>query len=743
MNPPLAENHHTDREPPLRLRWLAVVVLIAIIVCFYWKLVLSDEYTWLQSGDFANQVLPWFQMQASEWHKGRFPMWDPYHWLGQPLFGQAQPGAAYPPNWLFFNLSLKNGWVRQSYMHWYYVAPHILAALFAYLLARDLKRSLLASILSGCVFSLAAWMASTGWPQMVNGAIWAPLVFLFLMRVVRGRRPLISSAWGGFFLGFAWLSGHHQVPIYLSLAAAGVWLYTLFRTGLPARNLILGFAIFWLIAGMTGAFQILPAYEYGKLSVRWVGVDEPVGWDQKVPYLVQQHYSLSPASLMGLIFAGVYTHSDPFVGVAVLLLCLASVALGWRDREVRIFGAIALGGLLYAFAHHDVFQGILYAVLPVVDKARNPAMATILVGFGASIVAAYGLDRIAASPGSKVVRNLGYGGLCFGVFLFAARSAFLINKGGDMTADDRGMITLVASLLCGALLVGWHRGALSAAAAGTALIGLFLVEVTNTNNYYLPSRFEKNRTDFLSGMALDSDVVDFLRHQPAPIRVNYDDQLIPFNFGDWHGIETLGGYLASITTNIKMHEPHAPHTKRLLGVAYAIRKEPDDFYNELVFSGKSGHNVYIHRDVFPRSFVVHNAVSIPTREHVGRMMNDSGFDLRHRTFLLGQPPSLENCTAEEPVQVLRHVPNRVTLRASLGCRGMVILTDMYFPGWKATIDGRPAPVYEAYALVRGVVVEKGMHDIEFRYAPASILVGGILSALALLACCLLTLFVRA
>lgn len=742
MNSRLAEKHHTDREPPVRRKAAAVAVLILLITGFYWKLVFTDEYTWLQSGDFANQVLPWFQMQASEWHRGRFPMWDPYTWLGQPLFGQAQPGSAYPPNWILFNLNLRNGWIRQSYLHWYFVVQHILAALFAFLLARDLGRSLFASVLAGCVFSLSAWMASTGWPQMVNGAIWAPLVFLFLLRVVRGQRPLSSAAWGGFFLGFAWLSGHHQVPIYISLASAGTWLYALVRGGTPLRKLLVCFAVFWLVAGMAGAFQILPAYEYGKLSVRWVGVEDPIGWDQKVPYTVQQQYSLSPASLMGLIFAGVYTHSDPFIGVAVLLLGVAAIVLGWHQREVRIFGAIILGGLLWGFAHHNVFHGILYALLPVVDKARTPAMATILIGFGASMLAAFGLDHVLSAPGSKTVRNVGFGGLSFGLLLFAARSAIVLVKGTDTTGDDRPMITLAAALLCGAVLTALYRGAVSARAASIVLIGLFLVEVSNSNGYYLTSRYEKNRTEYLAGMKLDGDVVEFLRRQPAPVRVNYDDQVIPHNFGDWHGIETTGGYLASVTRNVRMHELHTPRARQLLGVAYGVRKQPDDFHNELVFSGESGHNVYLHRDVFPRAFVVHDAVSIPSREHVGRMMNDLNFDLRNRTFMLGQPPALERCGGQESVEILEHVPNRVRLRATLACRGMVVLTDLYFPGWKAAVDGKEVPIHEAYALVRGVVAGAGTHRIEFRYQPASIITGGILSLLALAACCALSFFPR-
>jgi cystathionine gamma-synthase len=59
---------------------------------------------------------------------------------------------------------------------------------------------------------------------MLNGAIWVPLVFLFLFRLTRGERSLTSAMWAGVFQGFAWLSGHHEIPIYTSLAALPVYL---------------------------------------------------------------------------------------------------------------------------------------------------------------------------------------------------------------------------------------------------------------------------------------------------------------------------------------------------------------------------------------------------------------------------------------------------------------------------------------------------------------------------------------
>ena len=111
----------------LRQRLLGPAVLLALVVLFHWKLVFTDQYTWLETSEVANVMLPWFQFQASEWHHSRFPLWDPNSSLGLPVLGQGAAGAADPLNWLLFLVPFKHGWIREAALHWYYV----LASLFS------------------------------------------------------------------------------------------------------------------------------------------------------------------------------------------------------------------------------------------------------------------------------------------------------------------------------------------------------------------------------------------------------------------------------------------------------------------------------------------------------------------------------------------------------------------------------------------------------------------------------------
>jgi uncharacterized membrane protein YfhO len=68
----------------------------------------------------------------------------------------------------------------------------------------------------------------------------------------------------------------------------------------------------------------------------------------------------------------------------------------------------------------------------------------------------------------------------------------------------------------------------------------------------------------------------------------------------------------------------------------------------------------------------------------------------------------------------------------MSCQGMVILSETFFPGWEALVDSHRVPIYEIDGALRGVVAGAGVHRIEMRYRPASVLAGGIMTLAGLL-----------
>ncbi len=708
----------------LRAALVGPAILFLLTVGIFWKLVLTNQYTWLANADFMNQVLPWYQFQAGEWHQGKFPLWDPYHWGGQSLIGQGQPGAAYPLNWILFLLPLRHGWIRQPYVHWNFVLIHFMGALFCYWLCRDLKRSRTAAILAGAAFGLSGYIGNVDWPQMLNGAVWAPVVFLFLLRAMRGESPVANAALSGATLGFSLLSGHHQAPLFVALAAAGAWIYLLLVAALPRKKIVALAAIFAVFVVLTGGLQVLPAYEYGKISLRWVNAPEPVGWDDPVPYFVHHNYSLGPLSIFGIVIPGAHTGVNPFLGLAVISLALLGIAAGWQDRMVRFWGAIAIGGLVFSLGGNSVFHGALYAIVPMVEKARSPGMAILIFHLGAAVLAAYGLDALGSQSRDWVwPRRIVWVTLALSAALYATRFVQMI-KSIEPQGPDGPALAGLSGLLLAALYQGWRKSALSERSTQVLLMLLVLFETGTVTGFYY------QRSEALAPLRANSDIVRFLASENRPFRAEINTEAVPFNFGDWFGVDTFEGF-CGVTRNVIVNHA-APVFRDLFALGYYIGPKPARDGQVEIFQGASGLKVYQNPGAHDRAWAVHEAFQISDDKAVLPTLSRAGFDRKRQTFLLDAAPKLQTCETEDSVRVVSLNTNRLVIEANLGCRGMIVASETYSPGWKATVDGHPARIYEAYTVLRGVVAEAGHHRIEMRYLPQSVLVGAVMTSAGLL-----------
>ena len=710
-------------------------ILFLIVTGAFWKL-LTKQYTWMDQPDMAYQVLPWYQFQAVAWHHGEFPLWDPHVWAGQPLIGQMQPGAAYPLNWPLFLLPLRNGHINQLWLNLAFILTHFLAALFCYWLCRYLGRSRAASLLGGAAFALSGVVGSVGWPQMLNGAIWIPLVFLFLLRATRGERTLASAALAGTFLGVSFLSGHHQIPTFTGLMVAGVWIFEFWRQRTRA---IKAAAVTLLFTALVSAFQILPAYEYGARSIRWVGSQNAVFWGQSVPYLVHQQpaHSLQPLGVLGFLLPNLSPH-DTFVGLAIVALAAVGFAASFERSEVRLLGAIGVGGLLFALGGFSIFHGLAYLIVPMVEKARSPAMAIVIAQFALVVLAAYGLDALRRGIIGRwcVPVVLAVGILPWPVLAIVAS----LRSETSLEYERLAVLGLVALTLA-ALLYGWKARRISQAAA----IGLIFVVVLFELGTVLGGNYRHRETPggFLGELDNNGDVVGFLRKQPDLVRVEVDTDAVPYNIGDWEGIDQFRAYLGGMTWNVAQFEMDRLKGGRLapqlFALNYFLGSKPMRSDQQEVFQGRSGLKVYRNPEAFPHFWTVHEAVLVSDAELMSRLQT---VDLRQNVFLTGSAPALDKCAASDEVKLVERRDTQVELDVRMACKGMVIASETFYPGWEAAIDGRPAVIYEAYGALRGVVVDAGAHRIEFRYRPMSVYWGALLTALGLTGALGLAIFSR-
>ncbi len=85
------------------------------------------------------------------------------------------------------------------------------------------------------------------------------------------------------------------------------------------------------------------------------------------------------------------------------------------------------------------------------------------------------------------------------------------------------------------------------------------------------------------------------------------------------------------------------------------------------------------------------------------------------------------------IQVVYAGPNRVRVQLNASTSGWLVLSDAWYPGWRAAVDGAPAPILRANYLFRALRLEAGPHQVTLEYRPWSFWVGLALSLLGLLA----------
>jgi hypothetical protein len=161
----------------------------------------------------------------------------------------------------------------------------------------------------------------------------------------------------------------------------------------------------------------------------------------------------------------------------------------------------------------------------------------------------------------------------------------------------------------------------------------------------------------------------------------------------------------------------------------------------LVYDGEV--RIYENPDAFPRAFVAHGAVFADSYREAQQVVSKPDFDARHKVVL--EEPLPDNWTALVNVDlaptedlseasIVDYQTDRVEVEARLSQPGILVLTDTYYPGWTARVDGAAVPIYRVDGVFRGVLLSEGHHTIVFSYFPRSYAIGFGVSGVALVIC---------
>jgi len=677
---------------PLTRRTAIAAGLFLLLAAVYWKLLFfPSRFVWFDHYDLTELQIPRLQFLARSLHAGHFPLWNPYIWLGQPVLGSGQPGPLNPLIILFARLlPLRDGLLSFAELNWLYVTLHFLAALFAYRFCRYLALPILPSLLGAMAFSCTGFLGSAAWLDITSAVALTPLVFYFAFRLWMEDGMLKSAAPLGLVLGLAWWTGHHEIPMILCYAVlfGSVCVAVFGKSWRVLKGTLLTFAL----AIPISAIQTLPFYEFGHASRRWVGAANPIGWADKVPYEVHARYSLPWLGLAEFFAPGgaPEDHWTAFAGLTVIVLAIVALIYRWSDRRVRMLGFLTLGSVTYALGANTPLHWFVYKFLPLAEKARSPGRGIFLAGFALSALAAVGADLVIRGLLTRKAI------LIPAVAALAMLAVYWSGRVPEMEFPIQSHFVvkgLIAAFVIAMLM--WRKFAVW---PGIVLLALVVAEAGTVATHRM--------TDVNSAVVAPSltKFASLAKSLPrsGQGRIVADYNSLYTDLGDLYGIDVLQSFVSAVPEHVLRFQFETPRTQQLLGVTAVTR-------------------------AMPRTWIVHSVIHAKDVDDLKRLIQDPSVNFATTAVSLEALPSLEECSDAGVWSFDRPNSDTMRINADLRCRGLLIVSETFYPGWEATVDGKPQPIHEVFGALRSVVLESGSHRVEMRYRPGVVALGAALS----------------
>ncbi|HKV38170.1 MAG TPA: YfhO family protein [Blastocatellia bacterium] len=166
----------------------------------------------------------------------------------------------------------------------------------------------------------------------------------------------------------------------------------------------------------------------------------------------------------------------------------------------------------------------------------------------------------------------------------------------------------------------------------------------------------------------------------------------------------------------------------LLNVKYILthQSSPPPINGRLLLSAE-GLSLYENESVMPRAFISRRAVAVPDAKAAAQRLRDGNFDPSQSVVIESERPlavigggGAEPGTATSTATITETRLNSVEVATDSNSGGILVLSDTYYPGWRASIDGTPAKIYKADLTMRAVEVPAGRHTVAFRFSPRSL-----------------------
>jgi hypothetical protein len=490
-----------------------------------------------------------------------------------------------------------------------------------------------------------------------------------------------------------------------------------------------------------GAVQFFPSIEYSSRAYRYIGDAGALPANEKIPYAYLSD-QLLPHGIAQLLAPYAFNGnaregetSNPYIGAFPLLAAVIGIRRYWRNLWVRYLAGLAVAAFLFSFGSYSWLHGVLYATVPEIWNLREASRMVYLADFALAILAAHGVEALVVNAAKTGGGPAGWSGLnrtLLGLVIACAAAMFvpaMFNKPDISPWNTLSILIIFASYgLFRYLEHGNRGGAVRAIMVGLILFDLSACDWIERNRIQIA----KNGVDYRDFTLSTRAAAQFLKAQTGIFRVLIQGDTPP-NIGDLFRVPTInvtGGATVPIDYSRIIGYTDLLNVRYVL--ASASEQKPSALPQNPVYQDKAW-RIYENPSGYPRAWTVHETLVEPSAPRAAEPLGTPGFDAR-RIAIIDAPVALEPLTggARESAQVSSFEPNRMELEVDAQSRGLLVLSENYYPGWRATVDGQNTPIYRVDSALRGVIVPRGHSRVVFRYAPASVYWGGLLSAIAFL-----------
>jgi len=723
------------------------LLLYAILIfLFFADGILADKLIAVGDGIVYNYPLHAFYAKYIK--QFYFPLWLPYEYMGMPFLGLGQAGVLYPVNIVVhFLFSDSIAYNANLLLH------YIIACFFTYLYARLIGCKELPSFVAGAVFSLSGFMIGHhGNLQMQNAASLFPVI-LYLYEKMKSLLKPGYALGAGIVITLQILSGHFQIAVYTLFFLAVYIIFNYFQVERTQKIRFLILSISSLIIGLILALpQLISTKELTSFS-----------WRVGASYSWFTEYSLSAFHFVTFIFpyflgggGGIYVwgpwiFSDfiAYVGIVPLMIGMITLLKEWKvNPTVKFWGIISFIAVFLALGRNNPLYKIMFYI-PVYNLFRVPTRNLLFLEFAFSVLCAVGLNiMLSGNSKSKIYANLLLklvilvligslllaGGVMAGMKYFGDKIEQLIIVRYSLIESytfDKPALFFPIVLLLASLLIAYVYNKSGKKIAMYSLIALLFFDLYSFSYLLLarkawitrdsienicqtpPYSYFKDKTDARVALVEQSGILNHM--QCAISTIHGYDPLVLNKFIILMNLKYQYGFIYNwdelIENNLILS---------IFNVKYIMTSQPDKVINNSAYQkiaqvGKQ--SVFLNKNYVSRiSSVIklrpaHDIYEI-RKLFTGKMINPQQEAVVYQYDF----KELQGYNFVQGIgKILHYEPNKITLTVTTRGTSFFILSESFYPHWKAYLDDKETKIYEVNGIVRGVLVPQGTHSLIFYY----------------------------